>query len=324
MTAFAKARVRGPGAAAFLNRLVANRLPRVGRVALCHALNTRGGVHSEFTIHREAEDRFYLVSAGALQRLDHDWLRRWMPNDGSVVFEDLTSKMGVLVVAGPKSRELLSSSMRRRSLQRRLPLADRQGRHGGPGAGEAPAPQLRRRTRLGNPPRHRVPERDLRRPHGGGRRTCTSSPSAFAPWTPCASRSPTGMVGTELSIEYARLGIRPGPLRALGEGGLHRPRRPPLLAATRLRQRLRHPGGGRPADADPLGNNPLYLGSELVGRTTGGNYGFRVQKSLALAMLRPELAAAGTALEIDVLGERCPARVIDESPWDPANERLRS
>ena len=107
MTAFAKARVSGPGAAAFLNRLVANRLPRIGRVALCHALNSRGGVHSEFTIHREAAQRFYLVSAGAFQRLDHDWLRRQMPSDGSVYFEDLTAAMGVLVLAGPKSRTLL-------------------------------------------------------------------------------------------------------------------------------------------------------------------------------------------------------------------------
>ena len=75
MTAFAKARVTGPGAEAFLDRLVANRLPKkIGRVGLCHALTTRGGVHSEFTIQREGESQFYLVSAGALQRLDHDWI----------------------------------------------------------------------------------------------------------------------------------------------------------------------------------------------------------------------------------------------------------
>ena len=85
MTAFAKARVSGPGAEAFLDRLVANRIPqKIGRVNLCHALNSRGGVHSEFTIMREAEDSFYLVSAGAWQRLDHDWLTKHMPEDGSV------------------------------------------------------------------------------------------------------------------------------------------------------------------------------------------------------------------------------------------------
>ena len=108
MTAFAKARVFGPGAEAFLDRLVANRIPqKIGRVNLCHALNTRGGVHSEFTILREGPDSFYLVSAGAWQRLDHDWLIKHMPDDGSVQFQNLTGAIGVLVVAGPKARELL-------------------------------------------------------------------------------------------------------------------------------------------------------------------------------------------------------------------------
>ena len=46
---------------------------------------------------REAEDSFYLVSAGAFQRLDHDWIHRWMPKDGSVQFENLTNSNGVLV-----------------------------------------------------------------------------------------------------------------------------------------------------------------------------------------------------------------------------------
>ena len=78
-----------------------------------------------------------------------------------------------------------------------------------------------------------------------------------------------------------------------------------------------------PEDADPLGNNPLYLGAEMVGRSTSGGYGFRVERSLALAMVRPELAAEGTVLEIDVLGGRYPVTVVAESPWDPGNQRLR-
>ena len=78
-----------------------------------------------------------------------------------------------------------------------------------------------------------------------------------------------------------------------------------------------------PEDADAIGNNPLYIGGEMVGRATSGNYGFRLEQSLALGMVRPELAERGTALEIDILGERYPARVVEESPWDPENLRLR-
>jgi len=65
MTAFAKCRISGPGAEAFLDYMVANTLPQtVGGIGLCHALNQNGGIHSEFTIRREADDSFYLVSAG--------------------------------------------------------------------------------------------------------------------------------------------------------------------------------------------------------------------------------------------------------------------
>ena len=76
-------------------------------------------------------------------------------------------------------------------------------------------------------------------------------------------------------------------------------------------------------DADALGNNPLFVDGELAGRATGGNYGFRVEKSLALAMVRPELAQVGAAVEMDILGTMHRATVIAESPYDPENERLR-
>ena len=189
MTAFAKARVSGPGAAAFLNRLVANRLPRAGRVALCHALNSRGGVHSEFTIHRAAAQRFYLVSAGAFQRLDHDWLRRQMPSDGSVYFEDLTAAMGVLVVAGPKSRTLERVCD--------APLANASfpwltGRDAS--VGRAPAKLLRLNFvgELGYEIHHGIEYQNVifdALMQAG--QDLASPPSASVPWTRCASRSPT-------------------------------------------------------------------------------------------------------------------------------------
>ena len=59
------------------------------------------------------------------------------------------------------------------------------------------------------------------------------------------------------------------------------------------------------------------------GRATGGNHGFRVGKSLVLAMVRPELAEIGTAVEMDILGTVHRATVIPVSPYDPENERLR-
>ena len=77
-------------------------------------------------------------------------------------------------------------------------------------------------------------------------------------------------------------------------------------------------------DADARGSEGLYEKSRLVGRATSGGYGFRTSKSLALGLVEAELAAIGTDLEIEILGERYPATVIEESPYDPDNERLRA
>jgi len=109
MTAFSKFTVTGPGAESYLDNLLANRIPKkIGRVNLCHALNKLGGVRSEFTVMRDGPEAFYLVSAGAQERYDWDYLCKTAPNDGSVRLDKITTQVGVLVVAGPKSRELLS------------------------------------------------------------------------------------------------------------------------------------------------------------------------------------------------------------------------
>ena len=71
-----------------------------------------------------------------------------------------------------------------------------------------------------------------------------------------------------------------------------------------------------------VGVKQVFAGGELVGRATGGSYGFRVEKSLALAMVRPDLAGVGTELEIDVLGAMHRATVIGESSCDPGNGKL--
>jgi dimethylglycine dehydrogenase len=76
-------------------------------------------------------------------------------------------------------------------------------------------------------------------------------------------------------------------------------------------------------DADALGNNALMKDGEIIGRATGGGYGFRVQKSLALGMVEPKYSEPGTTLEIEILGTRYAATVIPDSPFDPTNERLR-
>ena len=324
MTAFAKCRISGPGAEAFLDRLVANRLPKkIGRVGLCHALNTRGGVHSEFTILREAVDSFYLVSAGALQRLDHDWLRRWMPDDGTVRFEPLTNAMGVLVVAGPKSRALLERVSQTDFSSAAFPWLSAQAVE----IGLAPALAARVNFvgELGWELHHGLEYQN----HIFDALMAAGTDLGLKPFGIRAMDSlriekSYRMVGTELSIEYAAY-----------ESGLDRfvqPNKGDFIGRDAL-QRWREQGFTNAfvtlevhdvADADALGNNPIYHDGALVGRATGGNYGFRLGKSLALAMVHPDHADIGTDLQMTILDRQHRVTVIPESPYDPDNEQLRA
>jgi dimethylglycine dehydrogenase len=69
----------------------------------------------------------------------------------------------------------------------------------------------------------------------------------------------------------------------------------------------------------------IWQGGTVVGETTSGDFGHRVGKSIALAMLRPDLAVPGTEVEVEIFGQRCKAVVQEDQPlWDPDNARLRS
>ena len=322
MTPFAKCRISGPGAEPFLDCIIANRLPgKTGRIRLCHSLNQRGGVHSEFTITREAQDSFYLVSAAAWQRLDHDYLSKLMPTDGSVNYTHLTDSIGVFVVAGPLSRKLLQ----------RLSAADF--------SNQAFPFLFARKIDMAGIPVHAmrvnyVGELGWELHHPIDRQNALFD-ALFAAGEDLGLR-PFGiramdsmrleksyrMVGTELSIEYSAYEsamdrfVVPDKGEFLGREAL-------LAARSRgLDNKLVTLEVLDPDDADALGNNALTRDGALIGRATSGGFGFRVDKSLALGMIRSEYARTGTEMEIDILNRNHRAVVISESPFDPGNERL--
>ncbi|EHI49307.1 glycine cleavage system T protein (aminomethyltransferase) [SAR116 cluster alpha proteobacterium HIMB100] len=324
MSAFAKCRVEGPGAEAFLEQVIANKLPRkAGRLILAHALAARGGVHSEFTIMRESDDSFYIVSAGATQRLDHDWLKKHMPDDRSVSFTDLTNSMGVLVLAGPKSRDVLQKLTRTDLTSAAFPwLSARQ-------IDVHLAPSLAARVNfvgeLGWELHHPIEYQN----HIFDALMAAGAEFGLKPFGIRAMdamrlEKSYRMVGTEMSIEYAAL-----------ESGLDRfvqLQKPDFIGREGLLA-WQEKGFANSfvtleikgtTDRDVIGGNPIYRDGQLVGRATSGGYGFRLGKSLALAMVSPDCSDLGTSLEIDILGDRFAAEIIEESPFDPANERLRS
>jgi len=324
MTAFAKCRISGPGAKDFLDNLVANKLPKKnGRVNLCHALNTKGGVHSEFTIAKESDESYYLVSAGAFQRLDHDWIRKWMPTDRSVFFEDLTNSIGVLVVAGPKARDLLSKISDADFSNKAFPWLSAQKID----VGLAPSIAMRMNFvgELGWELHHPIEYQN----HIFDKLIEAGEELGVKPFGIRAMDSlriekTYKLVGTEMSIEYAAYESGLDRFVHLNKGN--------FIGRDAL-VKWQQDGFENSMvtlevfdvdDADALGNNAIYSDGIVIGRATGGNYGFRVKKSLAIAMVKPKFSKIGTELQMDILDKKHKVVVIEDSPYDSMNEKIRA
>ena len=323
MSAFAKSEVSGPGAEAWLNSILTNRVPKkAGRVTLTYLLNLRGGVRAEFTLTRIGPERFYLISAGALETHDLDTLEKLLPADGGVRIDKVTTARGVLVLAGPRSREVLAKvadidvsneafpwlTARRMSVRSAGLIAMRVNFVG----------------ELGYELHHPIEMQNA---------IFDALMAAGAPFgiKPFGIRAMDSLrleksyklVGRELSIEYAAL-----------ESGLERfvdLDRGPFLGRDAL-VAWRDKGFANKlvtlevegvSDADARGSEPVMKNGAMVGRTTSGGYGWRTGKSLALAMVNPEFSQVGGEVDVRILGETRRAVVIPDSPYDPGNKALK-
>jgi 4-methylaminobutanoate oxidase (formaldehyde-forming) len=112
-TSFNKFEIGGPGSLAFLNRLCANNIDKpVGSVTYTQLCNRRGTIEADITVARVAEETFLLVTGTAFGLHDSQWIKKHMPADGSVFFQDVTSALAVINVIGPNSRKLLEKVSR--------------------------------------------------------------------------------------------------------------------------------------------------------------------------------------------------------------------
>jgi len=297
---------------------------KVGRVNLCHALSYSGGVHSEYTIIRESDQSFYVVSAGALQSVDHDWMRKHMPEDGSVQLTNITNAMGVLVVAGPNSRQLMERVSPRFDFSNdAFPWLTSRWID----VGHAPslAARVNYVGELGWELHHPIEYQNHIFDHlmeAGA--DLGIKPFGIRAMDSMRMEKSYRMMGTELSIEYAALESKLDRFVHLNKGDFIGRDALVKWQEKGLANELVTIRIDNIKDADVIGGNPLYHDGKMVGRATSGNYGFRVEQSLAMGMVPPALASVGTAFEIEILGERYPAVIVEESPFDPDNLRLRA
>ena len=133
------------------------------------------------------------------------------------------------------------------------------------------------------------------------------------------------LVGTELSIEYAALESGLHRFVHLNKGDFKGRQKLSQWQEAGFENKMVTLEVHNTIDADAIGGNPIRLADgNVIGRATSGGYGFRLNKSLALAMIRPDLTNVGTKLMVDVLDHCLHATVLEESPYDPDNQKLRA
>jgi glycine cleavage system aminomethyltransferase T len=322
-TSFAKIEILGRGACEFLNGMAANDVDvPLGRIVYTSMLNRRGGIECDLTISRLAADRYLLVTGTAFGQHDLAWLRTHLPEDGSVQLHDVTSSRVCYGLWGPRARDILQAL-----------TVDDLSNDGFPYLTARP-------VTLG-----RVPVLALRVTYVGELGWELYAPTEFgvALWdTLTAAGEEHGLtLAGYRAIDALRLekGYRVWssditPDETPFEAGLgfavalekDTPfiGRDALVAAKAAgpRKRLRCLVLDDPRSVC-LGNEPVRIGGEILGRVTSGGYGYAVERSIAYAYLPPD-APVGTRGEIDVFGDWIGFEVVREPLWDPRNERIKA
>ena len=329
MSAFSKFTVRGGGAERWLESLFCNRVPRtIGRVGLCHMLSKNGGVRAEFTVYKTGKMTYYLVSAGAMERHDWDCLSKNLPHknhgENKVELQKVTTAHGVLVIAGPKSRALLQKLTDTDLSNDAFKWLS--GKFISIAAAQAHALRVNFVGELGFELHHPIEMQNYlfdRVMEAGAE--FDIAPFGIRAMDSMRLEKSYRLIPREMSTEYSAL-----------ESGLDRfvrleDERDFIGKRALLAWQKR---GFQNAfvtlevhdvvDADARGSEAIYKDGKLAGRATSGGYGFRIEKSLVLGLVKPELASIGTELEIEILGKPHRATVIAESPYDPDNQALRA
>jgi len=332
-SAFAKHTLKGPGATAFLDWHTCNRLPKTGRINLTYALTAAGVVHTEYTIARVADDAYYLVSAGGSAAYDGDALAKAVadmtPEFGPMQLADVTTQFGVFALAGPRSRDLLAKLVRDPDPATAL------------GNRRFPWLSVRRIELL------MAPVTALRVAYTGELGWELHHPIEMQNYLfdrLMAAGEPLGLklVGARAQNwlrqekSYRAFGAELGRDATPLEADL--PRFVDLakdfhgkaaMQALGLRSKCVTLLIDGPGDADPWGREALYAPEGApkgtpVGRLTSGGYSVAFGQSIGMGYVKPDHAIPGAQLRVRMQNALWPARIVEDSPYDPTNARIRA
>ncbi|MEL6883028.1 MAG: FAD-dependent oxidoreductase [Pseudomonadota bacterium] len=313
---FSRFNLSGEGAAEYLRGKITGGLPKVGRMNLAYFADMRGRILTEMSVIRHGEDHFTLITAATAQWHDFDVLKTGLPEGLSLT--DHTTEYSTLIVTGPQSRALFEGIGAEADLTLGW-LTHQRAQVAGKDCAMLRvsfAGELGWEVHAANADIPAIYEAIL----GAGA-------TPFGMYALNALRIEKGYRTWkgDLSSDYT-----------LYEGGLDRfvkldkpqdfPGKAALMNEKQQGSKKRFVTLVVDAgEQDAPYMSTLWHGDEVVGETTSGDWGYRVNASIALGVLRTDLATPGTELEVDIFGHKRRAVVQPDGPlWDPQNERLRA
>ncbi len=314
---FSRFVIKGAGVADWLARQITGKVPKIGRLGLAYFADDKGRIVTEMSVARLAEDMILLITAATAQAHDREWLLTHL--DYGLTLSDETENWSCQILTGPKSREVLAgitgADLSKGWLTHQF--AEIAGR-------QVWLARVSFAGELGWEIHTKVGD------------TAVVWDAVMAAGEPLGLR-PFGMFALnslriekgyrawkgDLSTDYTVL-----------QGGLgrfvdwsHEFRGKAALAAEQQRGvskqfvTLKIDAGAY----DPPYMSTIWQGDTVVGEVTSGYFGHRVGACIGLGMLRSDLGAAGTELEVEIFGTRHRAVVQEDAPmWDPENARIRA
>ena len=312
---FSRFDLLGEGAGDWLRGLISGGLPKEGRLSLAYFPDHRGRIQTEMSVLNNGGDSYTLITASVAQWHDFEWLKRHLKPGLTLL--DRSGEMDTLIVTGPKSRGLFAASS---DADLSLGWLSHQKAHV---AGRpcqllrvSFAGELGWEIHAANADMPTIYEAVL-----------SQGAKPFGMWALNSLRLEKGYRAWkgDLSTDYSLL-----------EGGLDRfvklDKAQDFVGKAALLSEKQQGVTKRfvtltvdAGDCDAPYMSTLWHNGKVVGETTSGAWGYRVNKSIALGMLQADLVVPGTVVDVEIYGERFAATVQEDQPlWDPQNERIRA
>ncbi len=318
---FGKYEVGGSGAEAWLDRVMAGRLPKVGRISLTPMLSRKGRLIGDFTVSRLGPERFQLTASYAAQAYHMRWFQQHLPADEVMLRNVSRARIG-FQIAGPRARDLLGRVTSADVSNENFPFLS--VREMEVGFSNAVVARVSYTGDLGYEI-YVAPEEQIAlyealteagsdlglRPFGMRAMMSLRLEKSFGSWLreykPDYTPAETGL---DRFVAYNK------PADFVGKAAVTAEK---AAGATRQLTTFVVEAG----DADVWGDEPIWKDGRVVGFVTSGGYAHFVEASVALGFLPPEMIVEGQNVEIEILGEMRDARLVTKPLFDPDGQRMR-